>query len=214
MSEPAPDPQPTLSASIGSFAGLVAAGTPTPGGGSVAAYSGMLAASLGQMVCNITIGKKKYAGIEPRMRAIRSELHRLSVRLRELIAEDAESFDGVLKAYQLPKETPVEQVERDAQIQTALQRAVDVPFQTAHRSFEVVKLLGELAEIGNPNALSDVAVGAQLAQVGVRGGAYNVAANLSSITDREAAVELGAQMRNVVEQASKIAEAVEAKMKL
>src|SRR5436305_2865502 len=159
MSEPAStDRTSDLSNSVGNFAELVAASTPTPGGGSVAAYCGVLAASLGQMVCNLTIGKQKYAQAEPRLRAIRSELERLGARLRELIAEDAASFEGVLRAYRLPKDSEEQRAERAAQVQIALRGAVDVPVETAQRSLNVLKLLGELADIGNPNALSDVGV--------------------------------------------------------
>src|SRR6266478_4818776 len=106
MSEPALADQSTgLSNSVGNFAELVAASTPTPGGGSVAAYCGVLAASLGQMVCNLTIGKQKYAEAGPRLLEIKSQLEQLSSRMRELIAEDAASFEAVLRAYRLPKET-------------------------------------------------------------------------------------------------------------
>jgi formiminotetrahydrofolate cyclodeaminase len=215
MSEPAiADLKTALSNSIGNFTELVAAGTPAPGGGSVAAYCGVLAASLGQMVCNLTIGKQKYAEAEPRLRAIRSELDRLGARLRELIAEDAASFEAVLQAYRLPKDSDEQKADRAAQIQIALRGAVDVPVETAQRGFDVLKLLGELADIGNPNALSDVAVGAQLAQVAIRGASYNVGVNLDSISDRVAADKTREQMKGMIEQSKAIAEQVEAKMKV
>ena len=214
MSEPAsPDSKSTLSSSIGNFTELVAAGTPAPGGGSVSAYCGVLAASLGQMVCNLTIGKQKYAVVELRVTEIRSELERLSARLRELIGEDAESFEAVLQAYRLPKDSEEQKADRAAQIQIALQRAVDVPVETAQRSFDVLKLLRELADIGNPNALSDVAVGARLAQVAIRGASYNISVNLDSISDRVAADKTREQMKGMIEQAKTIAEQVEAKLK-
>jgi methenyltetrahydrofolate cyclohydrolase len=214
MSEPAiADPKTALSNSIGNFTELVAAGTPAPGGGSVAAYCGVLAASLGQMVCNLTIGKQKYAEAEPRLRAIRSELERLGARLRELIAEDAASFEAVLQAYRLPKDSDEQKADRAAQIQIALRGAVDVPVETAQRGFGVLKLLGELADIGNPNALSDVAVGARLAQVAIRGASYNISANLDSISDRVAADTTREQMKGMIEQSKTIAEQVEAKLK-
>lgn len=214
MSDPAiADPKMVLSNSIGNFTELVAAGTPTPGGGSVAAYCGVLAASLGQMVCNLTIGKQKYAEAEPRLKEIRAELERLSARLRELIAEDATSFEAVLHAYRLPKDSDEEKAERAAQIQIALRGAVDVPFETAQRGFDVLKLLGELAVIGNPNALSDVAVGAQLAQVAVRGASYNVGVNLDSIAEREAAHKTREQMKVMIERSKATAEQVEARIK-
>src|SRR5438128_10641527 len=128
----------SISNSIGNFAELVAAGTPTPGGGSVSAYCGVLAASLGQMVCSITIGKPKYAAVEPRLKKIKSELERLSARLQELIDEDAASFEAVLAAYRLPKETDEQKAERTAVIQRAVQGAIDVPSETARRSFDVL----------------------------------------------------------------------------
>ncbi len=214
MSEPAiADRKSALSNSIGNFTELVAAGTPAPGGGSVAAYCGVLAASLGQMVCNLTIGKQKYAQAEPRLRAIRSELERLGARLRELITEDAASFEAVLQAYRLPKDSDEQKAERGAQVQIALRGAVDVPVETAQRGLDVLKLLGELADIGNPNALSDVGVGAQLAQAAIRGASYNVSVNLDSISDRVAADNRREQMKGMIEQSKTIAEQVEAKLK-
>ena len=215
MSEPAiADAETALSHSVGNFTELVAAGTPAPGGGSVAAYCGVLAASLGQMVCNLTIGKQKYAEAEPRLRAIRSELERLGARLRELIAEDAASFEAVLEAYRLPRDSDEQKADRAAQIQIALRGAVDVPVETSQRSFDVLMLLGELADIGNPNALSDVAVGARLAQVAIRGGSYNVGVNLDSISDRVAADTTREQMKAMIDQSKTIAEEVEAKWKV
>jgi len=215
MSEPAiVDLKTVLSNSLGNFTELVAAGTPAPGGGSVAAYCGVLAASLGQMVCNLTIGKQKYAEAEPRLRAIRSELEQLGARLRELIAEDAASFEAVLRAYRLPKDSDEQKTERAAQIQIALQGAVDVPVETARRGFDILRLLDELADIGNPNALSDVAVGARLAQVAIRGASYNISANLDSISDRVAADTTREQMKDMIDQSKTLAEKVEAKMKV
>ena len=215
MSEPAiADPKTTLSHSIGNFAELVAAGTPAPGGGSVAAYCGVLAASLGQMVCNLTIGKQKYAEAEPRLRAIRSELERLGTRLRELIAEDAASFEAVLQAYRLPKDSDAQKADRAAQIQIALRGAVDVPVETSQSAFDVLRLLHELADIGNRNALSDVAVGAQLAQVAIKGASYNVGVNLDSISDRVAADKTREQMKGMIDHSKTIAEQVEGKLKV
>ena len=210
----AADSKTALSNSLGAFAELVAAGTPAPGGGSVSAYCGVLAASLGEMVCNLTIGKQKYAAAEPRLTEIRSELERLGARLRELIAEDAASFEAVLQAYRLPKDTDEQKAHRAAQIQIALRGAVDVPVETAQRGFGVLKLLGELADIGNPNALSDVAVGAQLAQTAIRGASYNVGVNLDSISDREAADQTRQQLMGMIEESKTIAEQVEVKLKM
>lgn len=207
------DSKPGLSQSTGSFAELVAEPTPTPGGGSVSAYSGVLAASLGQMVCSITISKLKYAMVEPRLKEISTKLEQTGARLRELIADDAESFEGVLHAYRMPKETDDQKEQRTIEIQKALQSAIAVPFETAERGLDVLKLLGELSEIGTPNALSDVAVGAQLALVAVNGASYNVGANLGSITDSESAGNTRNQMTAIIEESQTIADKVDARMK-
>lgn len=212
MSEPASS-NPSLSDTIGDFAELVAAGTPTPGGGSVAAYCGVLAASLGRMMCNITIGKPKYAAVEERLGEIAEELGRLSARLRESISEDAASFEAVLRAYRMPKDTEDQKAQRAAEIQTALQAAVDVPFETGQLSFYVLKLLCEVAEIGTPSVLSDVAMGAQLAQVAIRGASYNVIVNLDSLSDRDAAEKKRREIDSLVHQAATLADYVAAKMK-
>ena len=209
----AADPKKNLSNSIGNFDTLVAAATPAPGGGSVSAYCGMLAASLGQMVCNLTIGKSKYADAEPRLKEIKSTLEQLGARLRQLIAEDAESFEGVLLAYRLAKETDEQKTHRTAQIQAALQHAVEVPMETAQRSVDVLGLLRELADIGNPNALSDVAVGAQLAQTAVKGASYNVGVNLESMSDREGAERTREEIDRLIEQSQTTSDQVEAKLK-
>ena len=201
-----------LADSLGLFPDMVAAGTPTPGGGSVAAMCGVMAAALGQMVCNLTIGKPKYADREPRLKDIRDELERSGMQLRELIAEDAASFEAVLKAYRLPKETDEQKQERATQVQSATLFAINVPLDTARRSFEVLKHLRELADIGNPNALSDMAVGAQLAQTAIKGASYNVRVNLGSLTDKGAADEIEEQIARLINESRAIAEEIEARI--
>jgi formiminotetrahydrofolate cyclodeaminase len=166
------------------------------------------------MVCNLTIGKKKYAESEPRLLIVRPELERLSARLQELIAEDAASFEGVLSAYRLPKENDAQNIARAEAIQRALQQAVEVPLETAGRSMDVLRLLREIADIGNSNALSDVAVGAQLAQTAVRGASYNVAVNLDSILDRDFVSASGRKMNELTEQSKIIADQIEAKVQI
>jgi formiminotetrahydrofolate cyclodeaminase len=212
MSEPVAGERTGLSNTIGTFNDLVAAGTPAPGGGSVAAYCGVLASSLGQMVCSLTIGKQKYADAEPRLIEMRSELDKLGARLRELIAEDAASFEAVLESYRAPKETEEQKASRASRIQVALRGAVDVPVETASCSLDVLKLLRELADIGNTNALSDVAVGAQLARTAVKGASYNVGVNLDSLSDREAADATRREVAGMLKDADKLAEEVDAKI--
>lgn len=194
---------------LGSFAELVAAGTPAPGGGSVAAHCGMMAAALGRMVCNLTIGKPKFADRVLRLTEVRGAFERLGRRLRELIADDAASFEAVLAAYRLPKETDEQRAARAESIQAAIGVAVSVPLETAERSFEVLKLLREIADSGNPNAISDVAVGSRLAEVAIKGASYNVAANLVMMTDRDNAGKADARISGLVAEAHALAAEVD-----
>ncbi|HYP26404.1 MAG TPA: cyclodeaminase/cyclohydrolase family protein [Blastocatellia bacterium] len=196
----------------GTFAERIAEGTPTPGGGSVSAHSGRLAAALGQMMCNISIGKKKYADAEPRLREINSELEQLGARLEALVYEDAESFEAVLSAYRLPKESEGEKAARDEAVARAGREATYTPYETAQRSFKVLKLLAELGEIGNQNALSDVSVGAQLALTAIKGALYNVAANLSMLKDEKEVNGLRESMSDLLEQSKSMAGQLESKM--
>jgi len=201
-----------LSDSIGTFSDLVAAGTPTPGGGSVAAYSGVLAASLGRMMCSLTLGKAKYVEVEPRVREIDADLELLSGRLRQLIAEDAASFENVLRAYREPKETDEQKAERKRLIDIATRGAVDVPLQTARTALEVLKRLAELAKIGNPNALPDVTVGSRLAETAVKGAYYNIGINLKTLADSAASSTIERETAELIDETERLTAEIEAMM--
>lgn len=198
-----------LSDSIGHFADLVSAGTPTPGGGSVAAYAGVLAAALGQMMCHMTIGKKKFADVEAEVRDILAQLGELRYSLTRSIAADAESFEQVMAAYQLPQQTDQQRQARQQAIQTATRGATEVPLTTAQRALHVLTLLAALTKVGNPNLLTDVATGAQLAVAAIIGAYYNVIVNLSSIEDVEYVKACRQQLMEIVEQGRALAAEIE-----
>ncbi|MBK7996393.1 MAG: glutamate formimidoyltransferase [Blastocatellia bacterium] len=199
----------SLSNTIGTFPDLVAAGTAAPGGGSVAAHCGMLAAALGQMMGNLTVGKKKFASVEWQVKELLTQLDELRAVLRQTITDNAESFNGVLKAMKLPKDSQAEQLARETAIQEATKHAVSVPVRTVEQSFAVLELLDDLSEIGNPNVLTDLAVGAQLAVVAIRSAYYNVLVNLSSITDNEFVTENQNKVSSLLERAQEIANKIE-----
>ncbi len=165
------------------FLDAVAEPTPTPGGGSVAALAGALGASLGQMVANLSRKKKSQAVFVEQLGEAISELQASSRMLSEAIDRDSASFDHVMAAYKLPKETSNERVERDAAIQKALQGAANVPLEVARKSAEVFELLGRLESMSSPSMYSDLRVGRLMAAAGARGALENVAINLESITD-------------------------------
>jgi glutamate formiminotransferase len=165
------------------FLDAVAEPTATPGGGSVAALAGALGASLGQMVASLSRKKKSQAAFVDQLSDALDQLQKASRVLSEAIDRDSESFDHVMAAYKLPKETSNEQVQRDAAIQEALQGAANVPLEVARKSAEVFELLGKLESISSPSMYSDIRVGRLMAAAGARGALENVAINLESIAD-------------------------------
>jgi glutamate formiminotransferase / formiminotetrahydrofolate cyclodeaminase len=181
----APTPQgPGKLASLAQpFLDAVAEPTATPGGGSVAALAGALGASLGQMVASLSRKKKSQAAFVDQLSDALEQLQKSSRVLSEAIDRDSQSFDHVMAAYKLPKETSNEAVQRDAAIQEALQGAANVPLEVARKSAEVFELLGKLESISSPSMYSDIRVGKLMAAAGARGALENVAINLESIAD-------------------------------
>lgn len=170
---------------LNDFLSELASDSPTPGGGSVAALAGALAASLGSMVCNLTIGKKKYAGVEAEMSELLAKTETLRLELAQLIDEDAMAFDKVMAAIRMPKETDEERARRAAAMQTALVDAATVPFAAMEKCVEVAALAREAAVKGNANAVSDAGVAALMARAGAHAARLNVLINLGSISAPE-----------------------------
>ena len=146
------------------------------------------------------------------MKTSQAELTELRGELRELILEDALSFNAVMRAMKLPKATEAEQAARKEKINEATRGAILVPLETARRAFAVLKLLADLLEIGNQSALSDLGVGAQLALTAVRGASYNVTINLSSLTSQEEADDYRKQIGKRVAESEGLAEAIASDM--
>ncbi len=167
--------------SLAQFAADLASGNPSPGGGSAAAVSGVLAASLVTMVTGLTVGKKKYVAVQEEMEVIALQAQRLSAELADLADRDARAYDGVMEAYRLPKVSQEEIALRHEVVSLALKHAAEVPLQTAYAASEVLALAVRAAERGNSNAVTDAGVGALLAHAAFCAAAYNVRINLSSL---------------------------------
>ena len=157
--------------------------SPAPGGGSVAALSGSLGASLSSMVAALTHEKKEMLASKPLMDEIGIEAQILKDRLAELIKEDANAFNSVIAAIRLPQNTKEEKIYRDAAIQKANEYAIEVPMETAEKCFRVLQLSEKLVDSGNPNSVSDAGVAAEVALAGIRGAGMNVMINLSGLED-------------------------------
>ncbi|NOT58697.1 MAG: glutamate formimidoyltransferase [Acidobacteria bacterium] len=170
---------------LGSLHEAVAAGDLSPGGGSVAAYAGSLAAALGVMTGNLTLGKKKYENVEAEIRELIAQLDDLSDDLRAAIPEDSDSQERALDAIRMPRASEAERLARDGAIEEATKALVTLRLRVAGNASEILDLLDELSEIGNPIAFADLAVGAQLALTALRGAAYQIFTCLGSIADPE-----------------------------
>jgi glutamate formiminotransferase/formiminotetrahydrofolate cyclodeaminase len=157
----------------------LAASTPTPGGGSAAAYAGAMAAGLVSMVAKLTIGKKGYEKVEKDLGKILEESETLRSELKVLVKTDAEAFNQVMAAYKKSKSDP----DRDAAIQDATLQATRIPLDTAHKALRVADLALVAAKIGNINAITDVGTAVNLAAAAVNSAAYNVRINLGSLSD-------------------------------
>ena len=172
-----------LENTVQSFLDDLASDNPTPGGGSAAAAAGAMGAALVSMVCNLTIGKKKFAGVEAQMQDILEKSEALRAELGQLITDDAEAFETVMAAFRMPRSTDKERSARSAEIQAATKRATLTPLATARACAEVIGLSRSVAETGNPNAVSDAGAGAACAQAGLKAASLNVLINLPSIKD-------------------------------
>jgi glutamate formiminotransferase / formiminotetrahydrofolate cyclodeaminase len=165
------------------YVNTVAAPTPTPGGGSVAALSGALAASLGEMVCGVSLKRKSLAAHHPALEAARARMATLRNRLMESVDLDPQSYEAVLRAFKLPKSTEAEQILHYQTIETASKRASMVPLETAELATALAAVLSSLEGITIPQAASDLKVALDLAGVARRGGIENVWANLPGVQD-------------------------------
>jgi len=166
--------------SLSSFSEEVASKKATPGGGSVSAYMGALAAGLVCMVARITLAKKDTARDGEQLQELVRKGEDLRRRLLGLVVEDAESFDAVMKAFKLPKAKP--DVRRKA-IQEATVKAAEVPLRTLDSAIQVMRLAEEVAQYGATNALSDVTTSKASAQASMEGAASNVLINLDTLDD-------------------------------
>ncbi len=199
------------------FLDEVASKSPAPGGGSVAALAGALAAALGSMVCRLTIGRKKYLAVSEELKEALSQTERYRGRLTAAIQTDAEAFNAVMKAIRTPAETPEEIEKREAALQSAYIKAAEVPLSVMEEVKGLLTQLQIIAAKGNINSTSDAGVGALMAKAACDGAMLNVEANVSSITDqavRDKLIDRAEEIRCEVDRmAFAILETVRARIK-
>ncbi|MFN8060431.1 MAG: glutamate formimidoyltransferase [Vicinamibacterales bacterium] len=178
-------PSPLASIPLDRFADEVSSSSPAPGGGSVAALAGSLAAALAAMVANLTVGKRGYEDAWTPLSALAERAQTIKAALLNAVDEDTRAFDGVLAAMRLPKATDTQQRARADALRAAYEHATRVPLETARLSAEALQLTVDAARRGNRNSASDAGVGALLARAAVEGAALNVRTNLTALEDGE-----------------------------
>lgn len=172
------------------FLEKTASNEPVPGGGSSAALNAAMATALTEMVANLTIGRKKYADADERMREIAAEMSAQRSRFLEDIDRDAEAYRQVMEAYRLPKETEKEQQLRDATIQEATKEASLIPMEVAESAFSLLETMRETLQRGNPNAATDGLVGMMNCRTAILSALLNVRVNLGGIRDEKFVEEM------------------------
>jgi len=170
---------------LSAFLDELASSSPAPGGGSVAALAGALGAGLTAMVCNLTIGKKKYAEVEAEMKAILAQAEGLRAQFTELIDRDTDAFNKVVEAFGLPKETEPQKALRAAAIREATKEATLVPLEVMKHCIDALALTQRVVDQGNPNAISDVGTSALMLHGACSAAALNVRVNLKGLQDSE-----------------------------
>ena len=195
---------------IRAFLDELASSSPAPGGGSVAALAGALGTALTSMVCNLTIGKKKYADVEEDLKKVLVQAEELRGIFTDLINRDTEAFTKVMEAYSLPKETDPQKALRRAAITEATKEAVLVPLEVMKHCIDALALAQEVATKGNVNSVSDAGVSALMIHAGCESAALNVRINLNALDDADFVGWKSEELESVLNTSSMMVEEIQA----
>ncbi|MBO3444458.1 cyclodeaminase/cyclohydrolase family protein [Clostridium sp. CCUG 7971] len=196
------------------FVDVLASKSAVPGGGGAAALVGAIGMALGSMVCNLTIGKKKYAEYEESVKEILNKAGKIEKDLLEMIDKDAECFLPLSKAYGLPKSTEEELRIKEETMEKALKVACEVPINIVRVCFEAIKLHEDLVDKGSKLAISDVGVGVQCLRAAILSGQLNVVININSIKDEEYVNKVKNEVDELVKEGVRICDEVYTKVEI
>ncbi len=183
---------------LGAILDALASRSPTPGGGSVAALTGAMAAGLVSMVCELTIGKPQFAEVEGELRAIHAQAEQLRAELQRLADEDIAVFNRLAAAYKLPRTTEADAATRKAAIQQITRLAAEVPLRTAQAAAALLPLCTTLANNCARLVVSDVGVAVLLVRATVQSAALNVEINLAALEDQVFVRQTRAQLQDLL----------------
>ncbi len=193
-----------LNSSIAEFTEQLASPAPVPGGGGASALVGAIGAALGDMVGELTVGKKKYADVEADIRALMAKAQELRARLLKCVEKDAAMFEPLSRAYGIPKDDPT----RDEVMEQCLRDAASAPLEVFDLCCEAIELQREFAEKGSRLVISDAATGVAFCWSAMYGAAVNVKVNTKLMRDRAYADKINAHIDEGMEKYWPIAEKV------
>ncbi len=188
------------------FIEVLASKAPVPGGGGAAAMGGAIGMALSNMVGNLTVGKKKYADVEDEVKQLLAEGSAIIEDLKDLIDQDAQVFEPLSKAYGLPKDTPEQVAHKEKVMEECSIEACSVPLEIMRKSYAGIKIHARMGQIGSRLAISDVGCGVVFLKAALISGQLNVMINLGAIKDEKFLKETTAEMKQLTEEGSRIAD--------
>lgn len=194
------------------FANETASESPAPGGGSISAYCGALAAALGTMVANLSSHKPGWDERWEEFSKTAEKGQQLKDDLLHLVDEDTNAFNKIMNAFALPKKTDEDKQKRTEAIQEATKYAIEVPYQTLQKSREVFEICKLMVDTGNPNSVTDAAVGILCARTACIGAFMNMKINCASLTDKAFVEDIIAKGQQIVNEANDIEKAYTAQV--
>jgi len=188
------------------FIEVLASKAPVPGGGGAAAMGGAIGMALSNMVGNLTVGKKKYADVEDEVKKLLEEGSAIIEDLKGLVDRDAEVFEPLSKAYGLPKDTPEQAANKEKIMEECSIEACSVPLEIMRKSYAGIKIHERMGQIGSRLAISDVGCGVVFLKAALISAQLNVMINLGAIRDEKFLKETTAEMKQLVEDGSRLAD--------
>lgn len=199
---------PLVKMAVADFADELSTDSPAPGGGSVAALAGALAAGLAAMVANLSVGKKGYESVASELRDVATKAQELKDALLAAVDEDTRAFNRVMEAFALPKKSEEQQAARHEAIQEATRLATQVPLHVMQHAVHTLELAAVVAQKGLTSAVSDAGVAAIMAKAAAEGAALNVRINVGSLADESFVATSKATAEDLLARARDLASSV------
>ncbi|WP_300277648.1 cyclodeaminase/cyclohydrolase family protein [Peptacetobacter sp.] len=182
------------------FIEVLSSKEPVPGGGGGAAFVGAIGVALGNMVANLTVGKKKYKEFEEEIKEVLIEAKKIEKELLSMVDKDAEYFMPLSRAYKLPTETEEQRAYKSQKMEIVLKQACEIPYKSAKTCFKAIKIHEKIVDKSSRLVISDIGVGIQCLRACLLGSKLNVKINTKSMKDREYADKISKEVNSIVEE--------------